>query len=127
LVSGNKVIVNQNTVRIFGKQRKQKMTRLLAPAEKDDLFITVEKGLDLVEGDRLGIAPTSYDGMAVDDVVVNAYNSTTGIAAVQRVRNNESQGSFGLEYYHWGSEFSTAKDYNGVDMRAEVLLLSRNI
>jgi hypothetical protein len=32
-----------------------------------------------------------------------------------------------LLYYHWGKVSSTGKDYNGVDMRGEVVLLSRNV
>ena len=32
-----------------------------------------------------------------------------------------------LKYYHWGDGDSTADEYNGVDMRGEVILLSRNI
>ena len=32
-----------------------------------------------------------------------------------------------LDFYHWGQYQSTAKDYNGVDMRTEVVLLSSNI
>lgn len=32
-----------------------------------------------------------------------------------------------LEFYHWGAPDSTGNNYNGVDMRAEVILLSRNI
>ena len=32
-----------------------------------------------------------------------------------------------LLYYHWGAGESTAGEYNGVDMRGEVILLTRNI
>jgi hypothetical protein len=32
-----------------------------------------------------------------------------------------------LKFYHWGAPESTADKYNGVDMRGEVLSLSRNI
>ena len=32
-----------------------------------------------------------------------------------------------MKYYHWGAEQSTASTYNGVDIRGEVLILSRNI
>lgn len=32
-----------------------------------------------------------------------------------------------LDHYHWGDGLSTAQDYNGVDMRGEVILLTRNI
>jgi hypothetical protein len=32
-----------------------------------------------------------------------------------------------LTTYHWGAPISTAGKYNGVDIRAEVLFLERNI
>ena len=32
-----------------------------------------------------------------------------------------------LDHYHWGDGTSTAADYNGVDMRGEVILLTRNV
>ena len=32
-----------------------------------------------------------------------------------------------LQFYHWGRARSTADEYNGVDMRGEVVLLSRNV
>lgn len=32
-----------------------------------------------------------------------------------------------LKYYHWGHRESTGLDYSGVDMRCEVILLSRNV
>jgi len=32
-----------------------------------------------------------------------------------------------LKFYHWGQETSKALHYNGVDMRGEVIMLSRNV
>jgi hypothetical protein len=32
-----------------------------------------------------------------------------------------------FDYYHYGASSSTGGDYNGVDMRGEVILLTRNI
>ena len=32
-----------------------------------------------------------------------------------------------LKFYHWGQETSTTSQYNGVDMRGEVIMLSRNV
>ena len=32
-----------------------------------------------------------------------------------------------LNNYHWGASLSTTSKYNGVDIRGEVLLLTRNI
>jgi hypothetical protein len=73
--------------------------------------------MDLVQGDRIAIAPTGFDNNAYDQVVVNTYNNVTG-----EVTFNSS-----LKHYHWGAAESTANKYNGLDIRGEVLLLSRNI
>ncbi len=32
-----------------------------------------------------------------------------------------------LNYYHYGKRVSTGLEYSGIDMRTEVLLLSRNV
>jgi hypothetical protein len=45
---GNKVIANVGTVKMFGKSRTKKMTRLTQEANKGDTKIYVETGLDLV-------------------------------------------------------------------------------
>jgi hypothetical protein len=37
--AGNKLIANVGTVRMFGKQRSHKMTRLVAPANKGDILL----------------------------------------------------------------------------------------
>lgn len=79
--------------------------------------ITVEPGLDLVQGDRLALAATSFAYLAMDDIVVDSYNAGTGVVTF----------STSILHYHWGAPASTAADYNGVDIRGEVLLLTRNI
>jgi len=77
----------------------------------------VAPGLDLREGDKLGLLPTSYAPGAADKVTISQYDDTTG-----KILLNEP-----LEYYHWGASESTGEKYNGVDIRGEVVLLSRNI
>jgi hypothetical protein len=32
-----------------------------------------------------------------------------------------------LKFYHWGAQKSTGDEFSGVDMRGEVIVLSRNI
>jgi hypothetical protein len=71
----------------------------------------------MVVGDRLALMPTSYDPHLVDDVVVTAYDTTTGKVDVSTT----------LNYYHWGRETSTGPDHDGLDMRGEVVLLTRNV
>lgn len=99
------------------------MFRLLAPALKGDTTITLDKNLDLNKGDRLGLLPTSTNNKASDDVFVEEYNPVTGVVKIHRSKVNKP----GLNYYHWGAAESTRTDYGGVDMRGEVILLTRNI
>jgi hypothetical protein len=77
----------------------------------------VAPGLDIVKGDELAIAPTSYTNTAYDQVLVESYDNVTGKVTTLT----------GLTTHHWGAPVSTDSLYNGVDVRAEVGILSRNI
>jgi len=70
-----------------------------------------------VEGDRLALLPTSYQFDAFDEGFITSYDTETG----------EVQLNTPLDYYHWGQAESTGDHYNGLDMRGEVILLSRNV
>jgi len=63
--------------------------------------------------------PTSYSPKAVDDVFVESYDNITGKITLKSK----------LNYYHWGRATSTGigSDFDGVDMRGEVMILTRNI
>jgi len=103
---------------MYGKERSFKMTRLLAPAKIGDKTITVDKkNVDLVQGDRIALAPTGikYDTRDARNVV--SYDKNTGLIELDEA----------LEWYHFGADKSTAEKYNGVDIRGEVLSLSRNV
>lgn len=115
--AGNKLIANVGLVSMYGKPRKQKMTRLREEARKGDRSITVEPSLDLVAGDRIALAATSYDALASDQGFVESYDSSSGKLNLKSP----------LNHYHWGAAQSTGPNYNQVDMRGEVMLLSRNI
>jgi polygalacturonase len=54
---------------------------------------------------------------ASDDVFIKSYSNETGVVVLNST----------LNFYHWGASESTSAAYNGVDMRGEVLLLTRNI
>jgi hypothetical protein len=54
---------------------------------------------------------------AGEDNFITAYDRETGIATLKNP----------LEWHHWGQADSTAADFNGQDMRGEVVLLSRNV
>jgi len=114
--AGSKIIANLGLMAVYGMKRTFKETRLLATVKKGDTAIKIAAGLDLVEGDRIALAPTSFDYKAGEDVLVKSYNAKTGDTALQTA----------LKYYHWGAAESTKAKW-GVDMRGEVLSLSRNI
>ena len=93
------------------------MTRLLQEANKGDKEIFVETGLDLIAGDRIALLATSYKYEAGEDFIITSYDNVTGKIVLEHE----------VHYNHWGASESTASTYNGIDIRGEVILLSRNI
>lgn len=75
--------------------------------------------MDIAPGDRLALLPTSYQNDASDDVIVETYDSATGVVTVNS--------TYALKFYHWGAPKSTGDQYGGADMRGEVIMLTRNI
>jgi len=114
--AGNKLIANVGLVSMYGKKRNFKLTRLTQPVFKGEMTFHLEPNLDIVKGDVLAIAPTSYFFEASDEVIVESYDATTGKTTTLK----------GLTTYHWGAPVSPTYKY-GIDTRAEVTLLSRNI
>jgi hypothetical protein len=96
--AGNKLIANINVMKIYGKRRSHNMARLHKEALKGDKEILINKGMDLVKGDRLALVPTSYENTASDDVFVESYDTETGKAVLDRE----------LDFYHWGAPKTTA-------------------
>lgn len=119
--AGNKIIANVGKMFAYGKPRKTSVTRLYEEAKKGQNYIMIEKGLELVAGEyageKIGIAPTGYETSASDYMIVDTYNNDTG-----KMTFTDK-----LQTYHWGAPISTAGKYNGVDIRAEVVILERNI
>lgn len=68
--AGNKLIANVNVMRIYGKPRGWKMTRLLREALAGSNEFWIEPGLEIFPGDRVALLPTSYDPDNTDDVFV---------------------------------------------------------
>lgn len=112
---GQNAIVNYGKVTFYG-QTRQKMTRLLSAATKGSSSITVGEELDYEEGDKVVIMSTSYSQVAYDGLIVDSYDSETGKLTF----------TSSLRYYHFGDSESTATDL-GVDIRAEVIQMKRNI
>jgi hypothetical protein len=102
---------------MYGIPRTGKLTRLLQTANTGDLQITVATGLDWVAGDKLGIAASDMNYNHSDYGVVVSYSTSTGVVILDRA----------ISFYHWGASSSTGPSYSGVDMRTEVVLLTRNV
>ena len=116
--SGNKNIIVTGRMQAYGiKRDDSRMSRLTQPALKGSSSFFVEPDLDWVEGDRLALLPTSYHKHSYDELVVVSYDGETG----------EVVADSALNYYHFGREQSTGDLYSGLDMRGEVVLLTRNI
>ena len=117
--AGNKLIANVGLVKMYGKPRtrESQLTRLVESTAKSDTSIKVSPGLDWVPGDRIALLATSFNQLASEENEVVTYDSTTGVATVKDP----------LLFYHFGAPQSTGDQYNGLDIRGEVLLLSRNI
>ena len=73
--------------------------------------------MDWVQWDTVAVLPTAMQPHHIDYRIIDSYDDATGIVTF----------TVPLEFYHWGSSSSTGKDYNGVDMRGEVVLLTRNV
>ena len=91
------------------------MTRLRSTHYQGDEKIIVEEGLDWQEGDQIYLAPSA---MQHDHSEYRTIVSYVG----SQITLDEP-----LDHYHWGTGSSTGATYNGVDIRTEVILLSRNV
>lgn len=92
------------------------MTRLIVPVKTGDTDIFVEDpqtGWSV--GDLIFLAPTAMQ------YTHGEYRTITAITQ-SKITLDEP-----LSFYHYGEGSSTADEFNGVDMRGEVALLSRNI
>lgn len=93
------------------------MTRLRETCFKGDKLVTVYPGLDWTAGDQVSLLPTATQWTHTDYMTIESYDTITGV-----VTFTES-----LKYYHWGQISSTESTHSGVDMRGEVILLTRNV
>jgi hypothetical protein len=73
--------------------------------------------LDWKVNDTVALPSTTMNWFELDTATITSYSSETGVATLDRK----------LSYYHWGASTSTGPQYSGVDMRGEVMLLTRNI
>ena len=113
---GNKVIANTGNLTMYGKPVDVKATRLSAPAAAGAMSITVKDApSDWKEGDKIGIAPSGRDWEQRDAVTVKNVTGNT-------INLNEA-----LSFDHYGAASVDADASGSIDIRAEVVHLSRNI
>ena len=115
--AGNKVLASNNKVEIFGKPRVR-MTRMIESADASASTIKVDAStatLDWVVGDYIFIATSTIH------YTHSEYRTITAITGGTITLDKP------LDHYHFGAADSTGIKYNGVDIRNEVLLLTRNI
>jgi len=115
--TGNKVIANYNIFKMYGKPRLSKMSRLRSEAPKGSNSFNVDTGLDWVPGDRIVLLPTGYVRHMKDDVFIETYDNETGALTINTT----------LNHYHWGQDADPAPHFNGIDVRCEVILLTRSV
>ena len=114
--AGNKILANTGIMKIYGQPRIIR-SRLLQTALSGASTIFVEAGLSWAANDILALPSTTMKWFEKDLVKVKTYNNQTGEITLWEPLNN----------YHWGAPVSTAADYSGVDMRGEVMLMTRNV
>jgi hypothetical protein len=115
--AGNKLIANTGKIFFYGKQRENRVSRLTKAATPSSNKIYVGKNLDWKVGDRIAIAPTGVKFNETDEAVITAYDASSGEVTLDSA----------LRFQHYGAATSTASSYSGVDIRAEVAVLTRNI
>lgn len=114
--SGNKNLVITGKANLYGKPRNTR-TILLENAYRGNRTIRVGAGLDWVAGDKIALLASAAEAFNSEPFTIVAYEPADGIVTLDE----------DVEYFHFGDEDSTASDYNGLDMRSEVLLLTRSI
>lgn len=116
VTTGNKLLFNTGLVSFHGKPRSRE-SRLRTSIYKGRTETMVSVDLDWVKGDQLYFAPTNHQWTHSEYKTIVSYDKITGLLAVDSA----------FEFYHFGQDVSTAADYNNIDTRGEVRLLTRNV
>ena len=111
---GNKILASTNKVAFYGQPRDT-MSRLLETVEEGAITIKVDSTLDWAVGDKLFISSSTIQAGYGEYRKITAIDA--GVITLDKA----------LENYHYGTAESTGTLYNGVDIRTEVLMLTRNI
>lgn len=100
------------------------MTRLTEEAGEGEETICVQDASGWAVGDWLGIAPTFLDPLEFDSVEITSISSDS---CGTRIGVKELKEEGGLLYRHFGSTETDWSDHGDLDMRGEVVYLTRNI
>jgi len=118
ITAGNKVLSVVGNAHLYGRGPAVGLTRLLSPVDIDATTITLDE-TDIADwnvGDEVYLGPTSFNYQSGEYFVISAIDAGT-------VTLNAA-----AEHYHYGATESTAAKYNDiVDIRGEVVNLTRNI
>ena len=116
ILEGNKGFIVTGEANIHGAKRDHggKITETLYPTEKT---INFEPGLDWEAGEMLALTGTNVNPEASETLVIESYDPISGKLTLVEP----------IEHYHYGARASTADDFGGLDMRSELVLLSRDI
>ena len=113
---GNKVIANTGMLKMYGKVVATKWSRLAATAPAGQSWILLADDPTGWEvGDELGIAPSGRDYTQRD------------FAVISNIIGKNITLTDSLSYKHYGSANQADADSGTIDVRAEVLHLTRNI
>lgn len=104
---------------MVGAEVSHVQTRLAKNAAEDDTSIYVDNVGDWSIGDKLAISPTFANPDEADVVII------TGLDTSENRIDFASDEA--LNFRHYGAASSAFTETGGVDVRAEVLKLNRNI
>jgi len=113
---GNKVIANTGKLRMYGKPVETRWTRLadVAPAGQS-WIVVVDDPTDWSAGDQIGIVPSGRDYTQRD------------AATIASINGKNITLTSALLYEHYGKDTHNSSATGGIDIRAEVLHLTRSI
>ena len=115
--AGNKILANTGLIKIFGAPRAAIRSRLTKTAMPRDSTIFVEPGLNWLPNDTIAMPSTTMKWFEKDIAKIKTYDNSTGEITLMEP----------LNHYHWGAAVSTASQYSGIDIRGEVMHLTRNV
>ena len=91
---------------------------MLESAYKGNETIQVATGLDWVIGDEIALITSAIEAFNSEHFFIDDYDPLTGVVTLDHE----------VDFFHWGDfDDDEAKNFGGLDMRSEVLMLTRNV